>query len=81
MIRRGLRTYLKQLKKHLSIPTALILRSSNHAINLNFDPKNQTWVLTNPGFLSKTYKDSTQLAQAITEAFDAGRPEYELDNI
>ena len=67
-----LNVYLEQLKIHLSKPTALILLSSNHAVNLNFDPKNQTWILTNAPFLSKTYKSSSQLATAIMRIFAAG---------
>lgn len=43
----SLYTYFQQLQQHLTFRTSMILFSSNHAMNLNYDPKEKTWLFVN----------------------------------
>lgn len=65
--------YLEELSQTLQAPTALHLQSSNHSINLNFDPKIKKWFFIDANSLpAQVIDDSKMLAKAILEAFETG---------
>jgi ankyrin repeat protein len=68
-----LTVYLHLLSTTLTVKTALILRSSNHEINLNYDPTTKTWALIDANHLPCIYFDDiNQLANQVVKSFKVG---------
>jgi ankyrin repeat protein len=66
---------LDLLANYMSCKTSLLLYSSNHAININYDPKTNVWLLIDANHLPAIYFNDTKLlAEQIINSFKAGVP-------
>jgi ankyrin repeat protein len=65
------------LQKCLTEPTSFTITSGNHAINLNFDPKFEQWILIDANqLLAKkfTTQEVDKLASQVSSAMNLGKP-------
>jgi ankyrin repeat protein len=67
--------YLNLLQEGIDVPTSIQLISSNHAIEINYDPEINCWYMVDANQLSiadKKWSDNSELASAIIKGFKAG---------
>ncbi len=67
---KSLVSFLSKLQGHIMVPVALILNSSNHVINVNYNPYSKEWSLIDANDLScQKYQSLNEFAKAIILAF------------
>ena len=73
---------LENIASNVVKRVALVLHAKNHAINLNYDPKSETWLLINANNLPGVFvKDCEQLASLLYYDFDIKKKKPETLNI
>jgi len=64
--------FLELFQSTFNMPISILLRNSNHTVNLNFDPKEKKWLLINANLLPVEefdFNETEQLTERIIKAF------------